>query len=234
MVLGILRRRKALHLVLSSYDEIREHLDWARERKIPLAVLGEGSPKESSLAQLLQVNHAREDAYLLIQFVVRSRTGLFVKKGESLNIEYELNRGCRYSFQSFPVSEVDPGSGIWRIGYPDRIDSFQDRRAVRYKSVSMECIPVDLEKDRGVVVDIGFHGLKFTSNRVFEKGTLLRNLRFELPRYGLVQGSAVVKYMRPSTEYPLWRYLCGVEFTGMRSRDQKRINRYVNHRMRRR
>ena len=225
------QRNKTVREIISSASEIQENLDWAMTEQVPLKIFVEGRPQNIP-ALLVEIDHSSNGAY--VQFLLeKTIEALPILKGNNnLVIEYESNRVNRFRFQTSPLSKIDRESGVFRAGYPSLIESFQDMDAARFKNAIKDPIPVDVEEQRGVVIDIGIHGLKFTCNQIYEKGELLKDLQINLPRYGLVQGSAVVKYMQPTKEYPLWRYLCGVEFTEMKSKDQKRLTRYVNRMLR--
>jgi c-di-GMP-binding flagellar brake protein YcgR len=226
-LLDFFRKNRNLREIVSSAVEIQENLDWAMNRQV-LFTLSAGSASNRFEARIVAIDHSPVGAFILLRALRSKEALLAVKGGDSLSLDYAFNRGMRFRFDSKPLTSVHPEYGEFQVGYPSLIESWQDLHAARFKNLSKDPIQVDVEKQRSVVIDIGLHGLKFTSNRVFEKGTLLKDVQIDLPRYGPVQGSAVVKYMQPSMDYPLWRYLCGVEFTEMRPRDQRRLNRYVN------
>jgi len=221
------RRDKTVREIISSAGDIQENLDWGMNDQIHLSISSEASSEHFD-ATIVNVDHSPIDAYIQLRASRPKEALPVLKRRESLVMEYKSNRANRFRFQSYPLTEIDTDSGEMRVGYPSLIESIQDLDATRLKNAWKDPIPVDVERQRGVVVDLGLHGLKFTCNQIFETGKLLKDLQIDLPRLGPVQGSAVVKYMQPSKDYPLWRYLCGVEFTDMKPRDQRKLNRYVN------
>ncbi len=225
------QRRKEIHDLVASAAEIREHLEWALAQKILLLIPG-GDGREDMVVRIRELNHSSDNGCIR---VVREDEGagpVTLQTGDAVAAAYESSRDTRYLFHTVVVAEEDEQGTAWRLAYPSLIESFQDYQSVRFKNLAAEPIQVDMERDKGIVIDIGLSGFQFTSNRILQKGELLKDLRVELPRLGAVQGSAVVKYTRPASDYPLWRYRCGVEFVDLKPKDQKKLNRYVMRMMR--
>lgn len=227
----LFQRRKEVQDIIASAVDIREHLEWALAEGIPLLIQG-GDGGEDVDVRIRELNHSSADGFV---GVVRGNGGagpVSLQIADTLTAAYESSRGTRYRFHTMLVGEEGEQGTLWRLAYPALIESFQDYHAVRLKNPTAEPIQVDMEKDRGIVIDIGLSGFQFTSNRILEKGQVLEDLRLELPRLGPVKGSAVVKYTRPASDYPLWRYRCGVEFIDLKPKDRRRLNRYVMRMMR--
>lgn len=227
MFFNLFRRKKIVRGMISDATAIREHLDWTREHRIPLQILGEESANRCTVL-LSAVDHSQRQGYLQVHPLNRPEARVVLEEGKKLFVHYDSVRGVRYEFETRLLAKAEVEEGEYRINYPLLIESFQDFKMARYRNTADEPIQVDVEKERGVVIDIGLNGLRFTSNKVFKAGTLLKNLQVELPRYGRVEGKAIVKYTQPSSDYPLWRYLCGVEFTELKPKDHRKLNRYVN------
>lgn len=226
------RKNRVVHDMIATAVDIEENLNWGMEHEVSLKISTKSSPSGFQ-AMIAGVDHSPTQGYVLLR-AVRPAEALAALRGQgSFVAEYESKRGIRYLFESLPLSGPDPVSGELKVRYPSIIESAQDLATARFRERSSGPIQIDVEKHRGVVIDLGLQGLRFTSNRVFEKGTLLKDLKIDLPRLGPVQGTALVKHLQPSTEYPLWRYLCGVEFTEMKPRDQRKLNRYVNRMLKR-
>lgn len=228
---GFFKRRKEIHDLIASAAEIREHLEWALAQEIPLLIPG-GDGREDMLVGIRELNHSSDNGSIRVVRENKGAAPVTLQAGDAVTAVYQSSRDIRYLFHSIVVAEEDEQGTSWRLAYPSLIESFQDYQSVRFKNPMAEPIQVDMERDRGIVIDIGLSGLQFTSNRILEKGELLKNLRVELPRLGPVQGSAVVKYTRPASDYPLWRYRCGVEFVDLKPKHQRRLNRYVIRMMR--
>ncbi len=227
MLFKLFRRQKVVRGMISDASAIQEHLDWTQEHHIPLRIAGEEGTEVGTF--LLQtIDHSQRQGLLRVRTVTHPAEKLDLEVGRALLVRYNSARGIRYEFQTRLLGKSDTEEGSYRLSYPLIVESYQDIKMARYKNTADEPIQVDVEKERGVVIDIGLKGLRFTSNKVFKTGTLLHNLQVELPRYGRVEGKAVVKYTQPSIDYPLWRYLCGVEFTELKPKDHRRLNRYVN------
>jgi c-di-GMP-binding flagellar brake protein YcgR len=227
MLLGLLRRKREIHEMISDVASMREHLDWAHDYAIPLRITGEVSSNRFE-AVLSGIDHSQRTGYLRIRVSNRAEAKAVLKEEGELHVTYDSNRGIHYEFQTRLLDEIGEEGMEFKLSYPAFVDSHQDYQTARCKSSSDEPIQVDVEKEQGVVIDIGLNGLRFTSNRVFEAGTQVKRLLVDLPRYGRVEGQGVVKYTHPATDYPLWRYLCGVEFTDMKPKDHKKLNRYVS------
>jgi hypothetical protein len=228
---SLFQKKKEVHEIISSAGEIQENLEWALRNGIILRICGE-SGGEVFRARLRQMDHSKENAFIGGERLDSEESIPALEAGETVKVEYELQRDVRHLFHAILLKEVSRSDNTFRIGYPSLIESFQDYHSVRFKNLSSEPIQVDMDKDRGIVIDIGMSGFQFTSNRVFETGEMVRDFQVALPRYGRVQGSAVVKYTRPSSDYPLWRYRCGVEFVELKPKDQKKLSRYVMRIMR--
>lgn len=226
MVRSFFSRRKTIQEILNSGQEIRKNLEWVLRHQIPIKVSAESSPNRFN-ARMVEVDHSPLNAFILLQ-AESLGDALPVLNGKvSLFLEYESRRGIRFFFQSFLLSDLDNDSGEFRVGYPPVIETEQDIHAYRLQNISTDPIQVDVESHRGVIVNIGLHGLMFTCNQILETGKVIQDLHIELPEHGLVRGSAVVRHVQVSKEYPSWRYLCGVKITGMKPRDQKRLGRYL-------
>jgi len=227
MFFQFFRRKKIVRGMISDATAIREHLDWTQEHRIPLNIVGEEHANHCAVL-LSAIDHSQQQGLLQVRAVNRPEAKAVLKEGGELLVRYDSVRGIRYEFQTRLLAKVEEEEGEYRLSYPLIVESYQDIKMARYKNTADEPIPVDVEKERGVVIDIGLNGLRFTSNKVFKTGTLLKNLQVELPRYGRVEGKGVVKYTQPSIDYPLWRYLCGVELTELKPKDHRKLNRYVN------
>ncbi|NOY53221.1 MAG: PilZ domain-containing protein [Deltaproteobacteria bacterium] len=227
MFFNLFRRKKVVRGMISDAAAIREHLDWTQDHRIPLRIAGEEGT-ELCTAFLCAINHSQREGLLRIRVMNRLAADPGLTEGRELLVRYNSARGILYEFQTRLLKKGETGEGEYRLSYPLIVESCQDIKMARYKNSADEPIQVDVDKERGVVIDIGLKGLRFTSNKVFKTGTLLQNLQVELPRYGRVEGKAVVKYTQPASDYPLWRYLCGVEFTELKPKDHRRLNRYVN------
>ncbi len=227
MFFNIFRRKKVVRSMISDATALREHLDWTQEHRIPLKIVGEEHANRCTVL-LCAIDHSQQQGFLQVRALNRPEAKAVLKEGTDLLVQYDSSRGVRYEFQTRILGKVEEEEGEYRLSYPLIVEAFQDFKMARYKNTADEPIQVDVEKERGVVIDIGLNGLRFTSNKVFKTGTLLKNLQVELPRYGRVEGKAVVKYTQPSRDYPLWRYLCGVEFTELKPKDHRKLNRYVN------
>ncbi len=220
------RRNRTVRETLSTEREIQENLDWAFNNKVPVRIFTESSSDRLEAA-IVGVDHSSLDSYILLQAMGPKEAASVLTEKGPLILEYISSRGCRFVFYSIALSEVHPESGEFRAGYPSNIESYQNFSTVRLKNTGRDPIQVDVEKQRGVVVDIGSRGMRFTCNQVLDKGALLKDLQIDLPKYGTVQGSAVVRHIQPSKDNPVWRYLCGAEFTEMKPRDRKRLNHYL-------
>ncbi len=226
MVRSFFSRRKTVQEILSSGNEIRKNLEWVLSSQVPIKVFAESGPSSFDV-RIVGADHSSLNAYILLRAEIPQEAISILIGKVSLILEYESRRGTRYHFQSFLLSELDMASGEFRAGYPPMIETVQDIHAYRLKNILRDPIQVDLEKQRGVVVDIGLHGLLFTCNQIFERGKLIKDLQIALPEHSLVQGSAVVRHIQTSKEYPSWRYLCGVEITEMKPKSQRRLSRYL-------
>jgi len=213
--------------MISEASALQEHLEWTQGHRVPLKIVGEEG-LELCTVLLQSIDHSQRQGLLQVRVANPSDARLAPEEGRELTVRYDSDRGIRYEFQTRLLGKIETGEGEFRLSYPLIVESFQDIKMARYKNTADEPIQVDIEKERGVVIDIGLKGLRFTSNKIFKTGTLLQNLQVELPRYGRVEGKAVVKYTQPAGDYPLWRYLCGVEFTELKPKDHRRLNRYVN------
>jgi len=227
MFFRFFRRNKVVRGMISDATAIREHLDWMQEYRIPLKIMGEERANRCTVL-VSAIDHSQQQGLLQVRALNRPEAKVVLREGRKLLVRYDSSRSIRYEFQTRFLGKVEGKEGEYRIGYPLLVASYQDFKMARYRNTADEPIQVDIEKERGIVIDIGLNGLRFTSNKVFKTGTLLKNLQVELPRYGRVEGKAVVKYTQPSNDYPLWRYLCGVEFTELKPKDHRKLNRYVN------
>ncbi len=226
MLFKLFRRTKRVPQLISAVEEIEKNLDWVVLGGLSLRVSGE-AVAEPFDASIVQVSHASDDAGIVIRPLTRAGAHPVLHEEGTLAVEYISSRNIWYRFHSYPLCDADPLTGEFRAGYPSVIEALQDLQSVRCKTGATDLIRLDIEQDQAVVVDIGSNGLKFTSNKIFEKGAVLTGLKFNLPKIGPVNGSAVVRYVQPASEYPLWRYLCGAEFAEMAPKDQKRLDRYV-------
>lgn len=228
---GFLQRRKEIHEIIASATEIGEHLEWALAHEVPLLISGGDSGADIPV-RIRELNHSSDNGFVRMVREIEEPDPVALQLGDAVTAAYHSSRDIRYVFHSAVTAEEDDQGTGWRVAYPSLIESFQDYQSVRFKNPEAEPIQVDMETDRGIVIDIGLSGFQFTSNRILEKGQVLKDLRVELPRMGAVQGSAVVKYTCPASDYPLWRYRCGVEFVDLKAKDQRRLNRYVMRMMR--
>ena len=226
MVRNFFGRKKTIQEVITSGQEVRRNLEWALGSQVEVR-LSAGSFPRSVHAKVSGVDHSPLNAYILLRAEIPQEVKSILNGKGSLTLEYDSRRGTRFHFQSFLLSEMDMASGEFRAGYPSEIETVQDIHAYRFKNILREPIQVDLGKERGVAVDIGLHGLLITCNRIFEKEEFISDLKIALPELSLVQGTAVVRHIQNSKAYPGWRYLCGVEITGMKPKDHRNLNRYL-------
>ncbi len=226
MLFRLFRRSKRIPQVISDVEEIEKNLDWVVLGGLTVRVSGE-AVAEPFDANIVQVSHASDDASIIVRPLTRAGVHPVLQEEGTLSMEYISSRSIWYRFHSYPLGDADTLTGEFRAGYPSVIEAVQDLRSVRCKTAAADMIRLDIAREQAVVVDIGSHGLKFTSNRIFEKGTVLKNLTFNLPKIGPINGSAVVRYVQPASDYPLWRYLCGAEFAELTPKDQKRLDRFV-------
>ncbi len=223
---NLFRRNKIIRETLSTPGEIQENLDWAFNNKVSLDVFSESSPDRFEAA-IVGLDHSSLDSYIVLQTMGPKETASVLLKKDSLTLEYFSNRGGRFAFRSIALSELHPESGEFRAGYPSSIDYHHDFGAVRVKSTDGDPVQVDVAEQRGVVVDISSRGLRFTCNEILEKGALFNDLQVDLPGCGMIEVSAVVRHIQSSKGNPVWRYLCGVEFTEMKPRFRKRLSQYL-------
>ncbi|MDX1765109.1 MAG: PilZ domain-containing protein [bacterium] len=228
---GFLQRKKEIHEIIASAAEIRDHLEWVLAHEVSM-LLSMGDTEAQMPVRLLELNHSSDNGFVQVVRKIEEPKLVTLQVGDAVTAAYQSSREIRYLFQTVVTAEEDAQGTGWRLAYPSLVESFQNYHSVRFKNPGAEPIQVDLEKDRGIVIDIGLSGFQFTSNRILEKGQVLKDLRVELPRLGTVQGSGVVKYTCPASDYPLWRYRCGVEFLDLKPKDQRRLSRYVGRMMR--
>ncbi len=226
MLFRLFRKNKRIPQLISAVEEIEKNLDWVVLGGLSVRVSGEAVAAPFD-ANIVQVSHASDDASIMIRPLTRPGAHPVLHEEGALAVEYISSRSIWYRFHSYPLCDADPLTGEFRAGYPSVIEALQDLRAVRCKTDAADLIRLDIAREQAVVVDIGSNGLKFTCNRIFEKGTVLKDLKVDLPKIGPVNGTAVVRYMQPASEYPLWRYLCGAEFAELTPKDQKRLDRFV-------
>ena len=229
----LFRRRPEIREMITGAEEIQENLDWCLRRRVRIVLRREGTGEERDVV-LAAVDHSPERAFLLFREEA-GRPGLPAwKRRDLLAAEYASPRGVRYRFQCQPLAAPAAGAHQLKAAYPALIERVLQADSVRIQDPAADPIPVSAGRDQGVVVDIGPRGIKFASNRLFEAGTLLEEVRVDLPQVGPVRGAAVVKHIQPSRALPMWRYLCGAEFTAMGPRDQRRLSRFVARRLARR
>jgi hypothetical protein len=223
---NLFRRNKIICETLSTPGEIQENLDWALKNKVSVEVFSESSPDRFKAA-IVGLDHSSLDSYILLQAMGAKEAASVLLKKDSLVLEYHSSRGGCFVSRSIALSELHPESGEFRAGYPPSIDYYHDFYAVRVKSTGGDPVQVDVEEQRGVVVNISSKGLRFTCNEMLEKGALFKDFQVDLPGYGMIEVSAVVRHIQSSIDNPVWRYLCGVEFTEIKPRYRKRLNHYL-------